>query len=341
MRPNITIKDIAQKLNVSVSTVSRALRDTSDINAETKQKVLDLAKSLDYQPNQVALSLVKSSTKTLGVVVPNIGYSFFASVLQGIDKEASKEGYSLLLCQSNEQLEKEKSNIQNLLRSQVEGFIISLTDNRVEEEHIQKLVKKRIPLVVFDRYSNLVDCSKVIIDNKEASKTAVMHLIQQGSKRVAMLAGPAHLHISHRRIEGYKEALRDAKLPFDPSLILHCDFSLQNVSENIQAFWTNQAIKPDGIFASSDRIAISAIHTLKKLQVKVPEEVSVIGFNDDPMGAMFTPSLSTVAQPSFEIGQEVVKLLLEQIRQPDYQASEHKTIVLPTKLNIRESSVKK
>ena len=338
---NITIKDMAKRLNISVSTVSRALRDVHDINPETKRRVLELAESLDYQPNQVALSLVKSRTKTLGVIVPSIGYSFFTSVLQGIESEASKAGYSLLLCQSNEIFDREKANIQNLLRSQVEGFIISLSNNDNNDEHIQKLIKKGMPLVIFDRYSSNIECSKVIIDNRQASKDAVNHLIAGGCKDIAMLAGPQHLHITNERIAGYKEALEEAKMPFDESKITHCDFSLKNVPENIENFWKGFKKKPDGIFAVSDRIAIAAIHTLKRLKVSVPEDVVIIGFNDDPISAMFTPTLSSVTQPTFKIGEEVVRLLLEQINRPDYAPVKYETKVLQTTLAIRESSVKK
>lgn len=338
---NVTIKDIAEKLGISVSTVSRALRDVHDINPETKKRVLDLAESLDYQPNQVALSLVKSRTKTLGVLVPSIGYSFFTSVLQGIESEAAKAGYSLLLCQSNEILDKEKANIRNLLRSQVDGFIISLSNNKNDEEHLQKLINKGIPTVIFDRYSDTMECNKVIIDNKIASKEAVQHLIDSGCKKVAMLAGPPHLHISNERILGYKEALKEAGLRFSPHYITHCDFSLKNVPENIESFWKKTSVKPDGIFAVSDRIAIAAINTLKKLGVKVPDDVAIIGFNDDPISAMFTPSLSSVVQPTFEIGQEVVKLLLEQINRPEHLGFSYRTTVLSTKLAIRESSMMK
>jgi LacI family transcriptional regulator, repressor for deo operon, udp, cdd, tsx, nupC, and nupG len=338
---NITIKDMAKKLNVSVSTVSRALRDVPDINAETKRKIRELAESLDYQPNQVALSLVKSRTKTIGVVVPNIGYSFFASVLQGIEFEASKAGYSLLISQSNELLEKEKANIQNLHRSQVEGFIISLANTMDNDEHIQKLIRKEVPLVVFDRFSEQLICNKVIIDNREASKNAVQHLIENGCKRVAMLAGPANLHITEERVKGYKDAIEQAGQKFDRKYVTHCDLTLKNVLGTIEEFWKGLPERPDGIFAVTDRIAIAAIHTLKSIGLRVPDDVTVIGFNDDPFGAMFTPALSSVSQPSFEIGQEVVKLLLEQINRPEQDEMKYQTKVLPTRVVVRESSVKK
>lgn len=338
---NITIKDMAKRLNVSVSTVSRALRDMHDINPETKRRVLELAQNLDYQPNQVALSLVKSSTKTLGVVVPRIGYSFFSSVLQGIESEANQAGYNLILCQSSEDFEKEKDNIQNLLRSQVEGFIISLADTPHNHEHIQKLIKRDIPLVMFDRFSDAIECNKVIIDNKLAAKQAIQHLISNGCKRIGMMAGPPHLHISNERIKGYKEALAEANIEYNPAHVLHCDFSLENVAENISAYWSDFDDKPDGIFAVSDRIAITAIHTLKKMGVEVPKEVAIIGFNDDPFSSMFTPTLSSVAQPTFEMGEEVVKLLLEQINRSPQAPVSYTTKVLPTRLVIRESSIKK
>ena len=337
-KPNVTIKDLAKQLNISVSTVSRAMRDVHDINAETKRRVLELAEQLDYQPNQVALSLVNSKTKTIGVIVPNIGYSFFSEVLQGLESEAERMGYGLLLCQSGERYEKEKSSIQNLLRLQVDGFIISLSNDTDNYDHINKLIKRGIPLVVFDRYSQELDCSKVIIDNKVAAKEAVVHLIKSGARNIALLSGPEHLQISKERKAGYEEALEDYNLPVKPENVLNCDFSLKNVAGNIETFWNGLTKKPDGIFAVSDRIAFTAIHRLKLLGLKVPDDVAIIGFNDDPFGSMFIPPLSSVRQPAVQMGKEVVKLLLKQINAPINAPVAFETKILPTTVVIRESS---
>ena len=337
-KPNITIKDLAKMLNISVSTVSRSMRNVHDVNYETRQRVLELAEKLDYQTNQVALSLVNSKTKTIGVIVPNIGYSFFSEVLQGLESEAEKAGYGLLLCQSSEKFENEKSRIKNLLKLQVDGLILSLSNDTENYDHISRIIEKGIPLVVFDRYSKELECSKVIIDNKMAAKEAVTHLIKNGCRNIAFLSGPAHLQISKERKLGYQEALTDYSLPFNPDNVLNCDFSLKNVSANIETFWKLHDKKPDGIFAVSDRIAFTAIHCLKKLNVRFPEDVAVIGFNDDPFGCMFLPPLSSIRQPAEQMGKDAVKLLLKQINAPINAPVEFETVVLPTALVERESS---
>jgi LacI family transcriptional regulator len=340
MRKNqVTIKDLAEKLNISVATVSRALRGMPEIHPETRKTVLALAQEMDYQPNQLATSLVKSSTRTIGVIVPNAGYYFFSSVISGIEETAAQHGYSILLCQSNESYQREIINIQDLTRGQVEGLIVSLSRETFAYEHFQKLLRKHIPLVIFDRYTDEIAASKVIIDNREAGLQATRHLLEKGCRRIAYLGGPHNMQISNERLAGYQQALQEQDLPFDKQYIMHCDYTLENAIQRTYDL-VNMPPAPDGILAVSDRIATASLFALRQRGVQVPDDVAIIGFNDEPVSALLTPTLSSVAQPTFQMGQIAVELLLQQIQSPA-QEWIPVTQVLATEIKIRESSDRK
>ncbi len=339
MRHQVTIKDIAKQLGVSVATVSRALRDLPDIHPDTKKLVLDLAKELDYQPNVLATSLVKSKTKTLGLIVPDLGYYFFSTVVKAVEDAAIAAGYSLLIAQTQESFERELTNIQNLSRSQVEGIIISLSRETVNFEHLTRLQRRGIPLVFFDRDSDEIEASKVMVDNEQSAYEAVKHLIENGCKRIAFLAGPKNVSVSNQRRMGYSRALQEAGIVADPSLIIHSDYFQDSaISKTHQLM--KEANRPDGILVVSDRLAIGVLIALRELNISVPEEVKMVSFNNEPICSVVSPTISSIAQPLEEIGRLSVELLLEQI--------EHKTDnptprveVLKTKLIVRESSVRK
>ena len=339
MRHQVTIKDIAKQLGVSVATVSRALRDLPDIHPDTKKLVLDLAKELDYQPNVLATSLVKSKTKTLGLIVPDLGYYFFSTVVKAVEDAAIAAGYSLLIAQTQESFERELTNIQNLSRSQVEGIIISLSRETVNFDHLTRLQRRGIPLVFFDRDSEEIDASKVMVDNEQSAYEAVKHLIENGCKRIAFLAGPKNVSVSNQRRLGYSRALKEAGIESDPSLIIHSDYFQDSaISKTHQLM--KEANRPDGILVVSDRLAIGVLIALRELNISVPEEVKMVSFNNEPICSVVSPTISSIAQPLEEIGRLSVELLLEQI--------EHKTDnptprveVLKTKLIVRESSISK
>ena len=225
----VTIKDIAHALNLSASTVSRALRGMPEIHPETRQAVLQLAQELDYQPNQLAKNLVKSRTKTIGVILPTLSYYFFSSVLNSIEEAAMQAGYSVVVCQTNESYLREVAQIQNLLNSQVEGFIISLARDTQDLDHINRLLRKQIPVVIFDRYAEGIETSKVIVDNQLAAFKATEHLIENGCQRLGCLAGPPNLLISNQRLAGFKEALQKYDLPYKERYVFHSDFTQENI----------------------------------------------------------------------------------------------------------------
>ncbi|WP_044171197.1 LacI family DNA-binding transcriptional regulator [Flectobacillus major] len=336
MAHQVTIKDIARQLNISVATVSRALRDMPDIKPETRQAVLDLAKEWDYQPNVLATSLVKSRTKTLGVIVPDLGYHFFSAVVKGIEAEAFHRGYSLLLTQTGESYERELINLQTLSRGQVEGFIISLSQETSNYEHLKRLQRKGIPMVFFDRDAVEIDVSKVMVDNVGAAYEAVQHLLDNGCKKIAILAGPKNVTVSNQRLEGYKKALKDAGIQVDEALIVHGEYNLEKaIALTTQLAELNEI--PDGLVVVSDRLAVGSIMALKAKGIRIPEDVAVVSFNDEPICSLITPTLSSVAQPTAEIGRMATSLLINQIEDGE-EFYKPQVRVLKTELKIRESS---
>ena len=338
MAHQVTIKDLARHLNISVATVSRAMRDMPEIKAETRDAVLKLAKEWDYQPNLLATNLVKSRTKTIGVIVPDLAYHFFASVIKGIEEEAIDRGYSLLLTQTSELYERELTNVQNLSRGQVEGFIVSISQETTDFEHLKRLQKKGIPLVFFDRDVDEIDVPKVMVDNVGAAYEATLHLIKNGSKRIAFLAGPSNVTVSNLRQSGYEKALLDSGLELDETLVVHGNYNLQQAIELTDELFQIEN-PPDGLVVVSDRLALGAIAALRRKNIKIPEDVAIVSFNDEPICSIVTPTLTSVAQPTFEMGKMATTLLINQIENPD-SLEKPEIKVFKTELKIRESSLR-
>ena len=338
MAHQVTIKDLARHLNISVATVSRAMRDMPEIKAETRDAVLKLAKEWDYQPNLLATNLVKSRTKTIGVIVPDLAYHFFASVIKGIEEEAIDRGYSLLLTQTSELYERELTNVQNLSRGQVEGFIVSISQETTDFEHLKRLQRKGIPLVFFDRDVDEIDVPKVMVDNVGAAYEATLHLIKNGSKRIAFLAGPSNVTVSNLRQSGYEKALLDSGLELDETLVVHGNYNLQQAIELTDELFQIEN-PPDGLVVVSDRLALGAIAALRRKNIKIPEDVAIVSFNDEPICTIVTPTLTSVAQPTFEMGKMATTLLINQIENPD-SLEKPEIKVFKTELKIRESSLR-
>ena len=331
-----TIKDIARQLNISISTVSRALRNASDVNMETKKAVMTLADELHYQPNQLALSLRKQQTHTIGVIVPNLDY-VLATMVKGIDEVALEAGYTVMVCQSNESFGREIVNTRRLLDSLVDGFIISVSSETKIFDHFKKIQEKEIPMVVFDRLIPGLNAPGVSLDNVEGGFIATEHLIEQGYKRIAILAGPKTLGISNSRLEGYLNALKKYKIKKDNDLIVHCDFN-----QDYAYFATEELLsmkkRPDAIFSISDRMAIGAMLAIKKRGLKMPFDIGLVGFNNEPVVSLVSPGISSVEQPSFELGKAAAKLFIETMHNYDNMNGVEK--MLKPKLFVRESSLK-
>lgn len=329
-----TIKDIARQLSISTSTVSRAMRNAPDVNAETKRAVLALSDELNYQPNKLALSLRQKQTHNIGVIVPNLDY-VLATMVKGIDEVALEAGYTVMVCQSNESFGREIVNTRRLLDSLVDGFIISVSSETKVFDHFKKIQEYKMPMVVFDRVTPFLKAPGVRIDNEDGGFQATEHLIEQGYKRIAILAGPKNLGISNQRLDGYLKALKKYKIKPDPDLIIHCDF------DQHYAYLATQELlemkkRPDAIFTISDRMAIGAMLAIKEKGLKMPQDIGLVGFNNEPVTSLVTPGISSVDQPAFELGKLAAKLFIETMHN-ESDMSEVEEVLKP-KLIIRESS---
>ena len=332
-----TIKDIARELNISISTVSRVLRDMPDVNSETRQSVLQMVEKLDYQPNQIALSLVTKHTHTLGVIVPNLDY-FFSTAVRGMDDMALEAGYTAMICQSNETYGREIVNTQRLMKSRVDGLIVSIASDSLNVDHFKRLLQKNYPIVFFDRVGSDLGATKVILDNIAGASLAVSHLIEQGCRRIAYLAGPANLSISQQRMIGYSETLQKYGIPVEDELIVYSEFD-RDYAYSCTLDLMDRPNRPDAIFAVSDRLAVGALLALKERGVQVPQEVALVGFNDEPLVSLLTPAISSIAQPAFEMGRVAAKLLIEQMNSE--ATLPYRTVMLNPTLIKRESSLRK
>jgi DNA-binding LacI/PurR family transcriptional regulator len=336
MEKPATIKDIAKRLNISLSTVSRALRNASDVNPDTKKAVMALSEELNYQPNKLALSLRQKQTHTIGVIVPNLDY-VLSLMVRGIDEVALEAGFTVMVCQSNESFGREILNTRRLLESLVDGFIISVSSESKSFDHFKKIQERNLPVVVFDRVTPHLTAPSVRIDNEEGGFVATEHLIEQGYRRIAVLAGPENLGVSNSRMDGYLNALKKHKIKKDPALIVHCDFN-----QDYAYFATLELLamkkRPDAIFTISDRMAIGAMLAIKKKGLRMPEDIGLVGFNNEPVTSLVTPTISSVDMPSFELGKAAAKLFIETMHNKENMDLEEK--ILKPKLIVRESSQK-
>ncbi|MGE4586505.1 MAG: LacI family DNA-binding transcriptional regulator [Mangrovibacterium sp.] len=332
----VTIKDIARKLGVSVSTVSRALKDHPDISAETKHAVNELAARLNYQPNAVALSLKHSRSNTIGVIIPEIVHYFFSSVISGIEDVAYEAGFTVMMCQSNEKYDREVANARMLLAHRVDGILVSISKETTDYAHLSMLQQGNIPLVFFDRVVPEIPADRVIVDDEQAAYEATRHLIQQGRKRIAHFAGPQNLLIGRDRKNGYIRALREGGLPEDPGLILEADnFEKANAAVGLLL---DSGHLPDGIFTTNDLTAIGAMQALKKKGIRVPSQIALIGFSDGNFSGITEPALSSVDQHGYELGTMATRILLNRLLHPS-AVYVPQIKILKTKLVIRGSSV--
>src|SRR5215213_5153778 len=334
MNKPATIKDIAKQLNVSISTVSRAMRNAPDVNIETRKAVMALSEELNYQPNLLALSLKRKQTHNIGVIVPNLDY-VLATMVKGIDEVALEAGYTVMVCQSNESFGREIVNTRRLLDSLVDGFIVSVSSETKVFDHLRKIQEKQMPMVVFDRVTPFLKAPGVRIDNEDGGFQATEHLIEQGYKRIAILAGPRNLGISNQRLDGYLKALKKYKVKVDEDLIIYCDFNQDYAYVATQELLSMKK-RPDAIFTISDRMAIGAMLAIKEKGLRMPHDIGLVGFNNEPVTRLLTPAISSVDQPAFELGKVAAKLFIELIHNnADMSEIEE---VLKTKLFIRESS---
>jgi LacI family transcriptional regulator len=335
---HVTIKDVAKALNCSISTVSRAFNDKYDIRPETRKNILRVAKEMGYSPNPIAQKLTQKRSYNIGVVVPEFINSFFAEAIIGMQEVFLNKGYQVLIMQSNENHETELSNLKTLVDNFVDGIIVSLTKESENIEFLHELNEKQYPLVLFNRVADSLPASKVVFDDYKWALFATEHLIEQGITNLIHLGGPNHLTLSKNRRNGFIDAHRKHQIPVSEDKIIETGFHQKNGVEIVEKLIAKNKL-PKGFVCVNDPIAMGTIKALKRNGYKIPADVAVIGFTETPMASLIEPPLSSVVQPSYQMGEVAAELLLKQIESNVLNIPE--TVVLSGRLNIRESSVRK
>ena len=330
-----SLKDIAQALGVSVPTVSRALKDSPDISRALCEKAKRMAREMNYRPNPFALSLRKNAPRIIGVVVPDIVTHFFASILNGIENMAVKNGYFVIITTSHESYEHEKRNVENLVNMRVEGVIACLSQETTDYTHFAELKDINMPLIMFDRVCLTDQFSSVVADGEHSAQMATQHLLDNGCKRVAFIGGANHLDIVKRRKHGYLEALRNNKIPIEKELVVcrKIDYEEGKIAAQTLLALPNP---PDAILAMNDTLAFAAIEVIKSHGLRVPNDIALIGYTDEQHANYIEPKLSAVSHQTYEMGETACLLLIDQIRGD----KAIRQVMIPTHLQIRESSIK-
>jgi LacI family transcriptional regulator len=337
-KKSATIYDISKKLNVSVATVSRALNDHPRISEATKDLVRKTAKEMNYKQNNLAKALKSGETKNVGIIVPYINTNFFSSVIRGIEEELSPHGYHVIICQSHEDVNIEKRHLNTLLNAQVDGIFMSLSKTTLDTEHIQNILDtSNTPIIFFDRKKDIAGISTVTIDDYRGGYIATEHLIREGYKNICHFAGDLNLEIYQNRLNGYKQALSDHHLTVKNENIITTGSSIDAGIEAIKTLWNKKSI-PDAIFSSSDFAALGACQELKKRKIKIPQEVAVIGFSNEPFTQFMELSMSSVDQTPVTMGKMAGQVFIESVKENGSGISIEKKVVLTPQIHIRQSS---
>lgn len=331
-----TIKDIASVLNISPAAVSKALHDDSRISAKTKDAVKKVAKDLNYQPNHLASALRKGKSNLVGVIVPRTNSNFFSSVIQNIEEVLNKEGYNIIITQSNESYKKECNNIDALLFTQVDGIIASMANETIKLDYYEKVKSKGIPLILFDRGENDLNVDYIGINDYDSSHMIVKHLIEQGCKRIAHIGGYKHTRIFNNRIRGYIDAIKKHNLPLDNELLLESSLTIEDGREKMTQLLALKN-RPDAVYVAGDYAALGALQVLNEQNIKIPNDIALVGFGNEPFTAMVTPAISSIEQHSAEIGKQAALTFLERVKEPFVKQTLNK-VILDAELIIRDSS---
>ncbi|MFZ4435714.1 MAG: LacI family DNA-binding transcriptional regulator [Flavobacterium psychrophilum] len=338
MKRKVTLKQIARELDVSISTVSKSLRDSSEISEDTRQKVQAFAKLYNYKPNLIALSLKNKKTKTIGIIIPEIVHHFFATVISGIENVANERGYNVMVCLSNESFDKEVINMEMLANGSIDGFILSLskeTQAKKDFHHISEVINQGMPVVMFDRVTNDILCDKVIIDDSLAAFNAVQSLIDKSYKKIALITTVDYVSVGKLRTEGYLQALRNNEIAIDLNRIVKIE-DIDHCSDQIEALITTQDL--DAVFAVNELFAVTAIKAAKNAQIEIPKDLAVIGFTDGIISKYSSPSITTVSQNGIKMGGKAATMLIDRLEANEEVEESYKTEVIETELVSREST---
>ncbi|WP_224485182.1 LacI family DNA-binding transcriptional regulator [Robertkochia aurantiaca] len=337
MKRKVTLKQIAKELDVSVSTVSKALRNSKEISQDTIDKVQAFAKLYNYRPNNIAISLKNRKSKNIGVIIPEIVHHFFTMVISGIENVANEQGYNVIVCLSNESFDKEVINMETLANGSIDGFIISVskeTQQRRDFHHLREVVNQGMPLVMFDRVADEIYCDKVVIDDAQAAYNAVNHLIETGCRRIALITTEDYVSVGNLRTLGYLNALRDAGIEVNENLVVKVN-SEQECREKVAKLFKYQVV--DGVFAVNELYALIAMREAQNRDLKIPDDVSFIGFTDGLLSQYSNPTLTTVVQHGYEIGQHAGQMLIDKLE--EREADDYfRTEVIKTSILKREST---
>ena len=339
MKRKITLKQIAKELDVSISTVSKSLRNSPEIGEETRLKVQAFAKFYHYKPNNIALSLKNRKTKTIGIIIPEIVHHFFSTVINGVEQIANENGYSVVICLSDDSFDKEVLNMELLANGSIDGFIMSLskeTQFKGDFHHITEVINQGMPVVMFDRVTNDVLCDKVIIDDKKAAYEAVQTLIDKGRRKIALVTTVDYVSVGKLRTDGYIKALLDNNIPFDEHLIIKIE-DVDTCEIIISKLLEEEAI--DAVFAVNEIFAVTCIKTANKIGLNVPKDLTVIAFTDGMISKYSTPTITTVSQSGVKMGNRAAKIIIDRLESEDENEEENYiTEVIETYLVEREST---
>lgn len=334
----VTIYDIAKRLDLSPATVSRGLKDNPAIKKDTRKKIKETAMKMGYQHNLFARNLRSKKTNTIGIIIPRLDSYFMSTVISGMEKVVSARGYNLIISQSQETFSKEIANARTMYNSRVDGLLVSLAYDTENIEHFDALLRKRIPVIFFDRVVEHPTCTNIIIDNVRAGYDATKHLLDQGCTRIVYLGANLKRNVYADRLKGYKMALAEKGLPFDESLVI-----INNLNEEgglaAAGHILNMSSRPDGVFAANDASAVACLQSLKTAGLRIPEDIAIAGFNNDPISRIIHPNLTTVNYPGHEMGEIAATTLINAIN--NLPASNLNTVVLRHQLIIRQSSLRK
>lgn len=338
MKKKITLKDIARELDVSVSTVSKALKNSKEISKGTKEKIKAFAKFYNYRPNNIALSLKNKRTKNIGVIIPDIVHYFFTTVFRGIEKYANQRGYNVIICVSDESHDKEVINMEMLANGSIDGFILSLSaETQLKNDfiHLKELIDQGIPIVLFDRVTSEIDCDKVVLNDRDIAYEAVEHLLKSGRKHIALITTDSYFNVSESRKEGYLDALNENGQVVDSNLILTLPYDMDNDFSILEFFQSN---KIDGVLCVNEIFAIQCMSVIQQLGFIIPNDISIIGFTNGNLSKFCNPRLTTVAQHGDEMGEKAAKLLIDRI-ESEIEEADFVTEIVKATLIKRGSTI--
>ena len=334
----ITIYDLARELNISIATVSRALKDDPVVSKKTRKRIFELAEEMGYRSNHFARNLRNQRTDTIGVIVPRLNSYFMSTVIAGIEHVANREGYHLIISQSSETVQNEMASAKTMFNNRIDGLLVSLAYDTDDITHFDMFFKRNIPLIFFDRVASHKDCTNILIDNRKAAYEATRHLIEQGCREIVHITATPKRNVYIDRLEGYKQALADHQLPFKPDDIIIGNLS-QEAGISAAAAILQMNPLPDAVFVANDNCAVGCMLALKKAGIRIPQDIAFVGFNNDPVSTVIEPNLTTINYPGYEMGEVAARNLINHL---NGTATLHSTttILLKSELIIRDSSLK-